>query len=56
MYRASDDTFVNYEIVRHGFAQPLTIAPNTHFADVFVEAARRADADDVGLWAACGHA
>ena len=53
MYRASDGTFVNYEIVRHGFAQPLTIAPNTHFADIYVEGARRAEEDDVGLWAAC---
>ena len=53
VYRATDGAFVNYEIVRHGFAQPLTIAPNTHFADLFVEAARDADEDDVGLWAAC---
>jgi len=53
VYRASDDVFVNYEIIRHGFATPLTIAPNTHFADVFVEAARSAEHDDVGLWAAC---
>jgi micrococcal nuclease len=53
VYRASDGAFVNYEIVRHGFAQPLTIAPNTHFVDLFVEAARTAEHDDVGLWAAC---
>lgn len=56
VYRAADGAFVNYEIVRHGFAQPLTIAPNTHFADVFVDAARTAEHDDVGLWAACGQA
>lgn len=54
VYRASDGAFVNYEIVRHGFAQPLTIAPNTTFADQFVSAARSAERDDVGLWAACG--
>jgi micrococcal nuclease len=54
VYRASDDVFVNYEIVRHGFAQPLTIAPNTTFAELFVDAARAAEGDDVGLWAACG--
>jgi micrococcal nuclease len=53
VYRASDGAFVNYEIVRHGFAQPLTIAPNTHFVDLFVDAARTAEHDDVGLWAAC---
>jgi micrococcal nuclease len=54
VYRASDGAFVNYEIVRHGFAQPLTIAPNTTFAELFVDAARSAEHDDVGLWAACG--
>ena len=53
VYRAGDGAFVNYEIIRHGFATPLTIAPNTHFADEFVEAARTAERDDVGLWAAC---
>jgi micrococcal nuclease len=53
VYRASDGTFVNYEIVRHGFAQPLSIAPNTTFAALFVEAARSAEHDDVGLWRAC---
>jgi micrococcal nuclease len=53
VYRAADGAFVNYEIVRHGYAQPLTIAPNTTFADLFVEAARSAERRDVGLWAAC---
>jgi micrococcal nuclease len=53
VYRAADGAFVNYEIVRHGFAQPLTIAPNTAFADLFVEAVRYAERGDVGLWAAC---
>ena len=54
VYRASDGAFANFEIVRHGYAQPLTIAPNTTFADVFVDAARSAERDDVGLWSACG--
>jgi micrococcal nuclease len=53
VYRAADGALANYEIVRHGFATPLTIAPNTHFTALFVDAARRADRDDVGLWAAC---
>ena len=43
VYRAADGAFVNYEIVRHGFAQPLTIAPNTTFAELFVDAARSAE-------------
>lgn len=53
VYRAADGAFVNYEIVRHGLAQPLTIAPNTTFAELFVAAARSAEHDAVGLWAAC---
>lgn len=53
VYRSSDGMFVNVELVRRGFAQPLTIPPNTVFADVFVDAARQAEADDLGLWAAC---
>jgi endonuclease YncB( thermonuclease family) len=53
VYRADDGIFVNYEIVRQGFAQPLTIPPNVAFSDLMVEAARDAEADDAGLWAAC---
>ena len=53
VYRADDGVFVNYEIVRQGFAVPLSIAPNTAHRDLFVEAATAAEADDAGLWAAC---
>jgi len=53
VYRASDGVLVNYEIVRHGFAQPLTIPPNVAHSELFVGAARRAEQDDVGLWSAC---
>jgi micrococcal nuclease len=53
VYRADDGVFVNYEIVRQGYAQPLTIPPNVTFADLMVDAARDAEADDVGLWSAC---
>jgi len=45
--------FVNDEIVRRGYATPLTIAPNSTFARDFAEAARAAEAADLGLWAAC---
>mgnify|MGYP003542914326 FL=1 len=54
VYRASDGVLVNYEIVRHGYAQPLTIPPNVAFSDLMVDAARRAERDDTGLWSACG--
>ncbi len=53
VYRAEDGIFVNYEIVRQGFAQPLTIPPNVAFAELMVRAAREAEADDIGLWSAC---
>ena len=53
VYRASDGIFVNYEIVRQGYAQPLTIPPNVTFSDRMVQAARDAERDDAGLWAAC---
>jgi micrococcal nuclease len=53
VYRAEDGIFVNYEIVRQGYAQPLTIPPNVTFAELMVDAARDAEADDVGLWSAC---
>ncbi len=36
VYRAADGIFVNYEIVRQGYAQPLTIPPNVAFADLMV--------------------
>ena len=53
VYRAGDGIFVNYEIVRQGFARPLTIPPNVTYADLFVDAARAAESDDIGLWSDC---
>lgn len=53
VFRADDGIFVNYELVRNGLAQPLTIAPNTTHEALFVTAARSAERDDAGLWAAC---
>ncbi len=50
----ADGTFVNHEIVRRGYATPLSIEPNGVFARLFADAARAAEADDLGLWAACG--
>ncbi len=53
VYRVDDGVFVNYELVRQGYATPLSIEPNTTHAELFVDAARAAEADDAGLWAAC---
>ncbi|MEM8745518.1 MAG: thermonuclease family protein [Actinomycetota bacterium] len=54
VYRADDGLFVNEAILRNGFGQPLTIEPNSTFADRFVDAAFAAEADDLGLWVSCG--
>jgi micrococcal nuclease len=53
VYRSTDGIFVNYEIMRQGYAQTLSIAPNTAYADLFADAARAAEAANTGLWAAC---
>jgi len=45
--------FVNDEIIHRGYATVLTIAPNDTFARDFAEAARAAEAADLGLWGAC---
>lgn len=47
------ETFVNLEIVARGFAQPLTIEPNSSFAAAFAAAAHDAERNDLGLWSAC---
>jgi len=53
LYRASDNMFINLELVRQGFAHVLTIEPNTAYVDKFVAAARDAQSNDRGLWQAC---
>jgi micrococcal nuclease len=52
-HAANSDVFVNMEIVEQGFARPLSIEPNSTFAQEFADAARQAERRDVGLWAAC---
>jgi len=47
------ELFVNDEIIRRGYAEPLSIGPNTAYAARFVESARAAESEDLGLWAAC---
>jgi len=53
LYRTDDALFINYEILRKGFAQPLTIEPNSVHASTFREAARMAESENLGLWASC---
>ncbi|MDP1846153.1 MAG: thermonuclease family protein [Solirubrobacteraceae bacterium] len=53
VHRVRDGLFVNAELARLGYAQPLTIAPNVRYADRFAALAREARAAGRGLWAAC---
>lgn len=49
----STGVFVNAELVRRGFAQPLTIPPNIAHADEFANLAVEARHADRGLWSSC---
>jgi micrococcal nuclease len=53
VYREPDGLFVNAELVRGGYAQPLTIAPNVRFAERFRTLAADARRRGAGLWGAC---
>jgi micrococcal nuclease len=46
-----DDTFVNLELARQGYAVAYTVPPNVRYADVFVRAEREAREAGRGLWA-----
>src|SRR5829696_1976590 len=54
VYRVRDDLFVNAELVRGGYAQPLTIPPNVAHAAEFRPLAAAARRAGRGLWSACG--
>jgi micrococcal nuclease len=49
-------TFFNAELVKQGYAEPLSIAPNTDYASLFSRLARGARSSDRGLWGRCGDA
>ena len=53
VYRVDDGLFVNMEIMRRGYARPLTFPPNINHADGFVAAARSAREANAGLWNGC---
>jgi micrococcal nuclease len=53
VYRAQDGLFVNLDLVAQGYAEVLSIRPNTTYRDDFVEAARAAERANLGLWGAC---
>ncbi len=41
---------VNLEILKAGFASPLTIPPNVRYVDLYLEASREARSKGLGLW------
>jgi micrococcal nuclease len=53
VYRVRDGLFVNAELARLGYAQPLPIAPDVRYSDRFADLARRAREQGRGLWSAC---
>lgn len=53
VYRVRDGLFVNAELARRGYAQPLSIPPDVRFADHFAALARQAREQGRGLWSAC---
>jgi micrococcal nuclease len=54
VYRERDGLFVNAALVRRGYAQTLTIAPNVAHAAEFRRLAAAARRAGRGLWSACG--
>ncbi len=53
VYRVRDELFVNAELARLGYAQPLRIAPDVRHAARFTALARQARRAGRGLWSAC---
>ena len=53
VFRMADGLFINREIVKLGYAESLSIPPNTTHADDFEALAQRARQERLGLWQ-CG--
>jgi micrococcal nuclease len=54
VWRSSDSLFVNLDLVAQGYANILSIAPNTAHADELRAAMTEAKTAPRGLWATCG--
>lgn len=53
VYRASDNLFINKELIINGWARPYPFEPNTSLSVDFAEAAAQAQQNQLGLWAHC---
>ena len=54
VWRAADGLFINLDLVAQGYADILSIAPNTGHADELRAAMNSAKTGSRGLWSACG--
>jgi len=48
-----DETFVNLELVKNGFASVMSIPPNLKFKKTFEEAEKKAILEKKGMWKEC---
>lgn len=53
VYRASDNLFINKELITNGWARAYPFEPNTSLSVDFAEAAAQAQHNQLGLWAHC---
>lgn len=53
VYRTSDRLFINAELVRGGYAESLTVKPNTAHKQQFEALQRAAKTAKRGMWSAC---
>lgn len=53
VYRASDNLFVNYELIEGGWGRPYPFPPNVTLESTFAEAAFHAQSRQLGLWRKC---
>jgi micrococcal nuclease len=51
--RTSDNLFVNLDLVTGGWAETLSIAPNTAYEGAFSDAVAAAQRLHLGLWGHC---
>ncbi|MBF0331072.1 MAG: thermonuclease family protein [Candidatus Omnitrophica bacterium] len=51
VYRVDDGLFINEEIIKNGYAYPMTIPPNIRHAEEFKRSFRQARKSRLGLWA-----
>ena len=45
-----DSTFINAEMVKHGYAMVMTVPPNVKYADLFLKLQKEARENNRGLW------